>query len=228
MIAGRIGASSVNAGGVITQPNSAGMRIGTHPAWMRSSMDAAWLNEYQEAGLFQHDPVLRAALLGLPPPSYYDVRGHHSLERTEPGLAPLHDGLLRHDYRFMLSHMWYEDDLGKCIVLGCSSDPRHLFGPGTERAFSTVSAMMAMRLDPPDNGVGEATIFGIDWLMPSPQERDVLCHLARGMTENEVAERLGISLAEARRRLGRAARKMGAETPDQTLARALSRGLLPL
>ena len=227
-VAKRIGATAVNAGGVITLPNSAGLRTGTHPAWMRSSMEDTWLEEYQNAELYRHDPVLRSALMGLPPPSYYDVRAAHSLERTEPQLAPLHDGLLRHDYRFVLAHMWYEKNLGKCIVLGCSTDPRDLFGPGTERAFSTISAMLAMRLQPPDEGVGEASAFGIDWLMPTPQEFDVLCYLARGLNEAEVAERLGISLTEVRRRVRNVAHKMGAETPDQTLALALSRGLLPL
>lgn len=58
----------------------------------------------------------------------------------------------------------------------------------------------------------------------SPRETDCLCWLARGLRNDRIAERLGVSAATVEMHLARARRKLGARTREQALARAILAG----
>lgn len=218
-IAARIGANAVNAG--------AFLRGAPQIAWMRTSMQTGWLAEYAEAAFHETDPLLRAAIDGRPPP-LYDVARREALGSGDRTHSPLHDGMLRHDYRYMLTHSWFEGDAGKCLVLSSGHDPFHLFGPGTGRAFSAISALLSLNLHPPGARNIEGRAFGARWQALGPEERDIFSYLALGHSEAAIAERLGVTGDELSRRIGNGCAKMGAATRDQALALAMTRGLLAI
>lgn len=60
----------------------------------------------------------------------------------------------------------------------------------------------------------------------SPREVDCLCGLARGLRNDRIAERLGLSASTVEMHLARARRKLGARTREQALARAILAGLI--
>jgi DNA-binding CsgD family transcriptional regulator len=60
----------------------------------------------------------------------------------------------------------------------------------------------------------------------SPRERDCLAFVAQGLSDGEIAERLGIATATAHFYVEKAKRKFGAKTRAQAVARLITSGLL--
>lgn len=213
-ISQRLGANAVNAG-AFTQKTQA-------IDWVRSSMDPLWLEEYAEAELFAVDPLLKSAMIGKAP-AHYNVAAQ---DRREAGTAPLrnlHGGMMAYEYNHMISHSWFEGGSGMCLALSCREDPVGLFGAGTARAFSAVSAMMACRLVAPGDDLHEGWAYGAGWQRLRTKERDVLAYLANGLTEFMIAEQLGVSEFEVSRLVRSASLKMKARTKEQALALAIAR-----
>ena len=214
-VARKLGANAVNAGAF--QNNTKEID------WVRSSMDPLWLEEYADAGLYEIDPLLNAALIGKAP-LFYDVAGKDRLRLEDGKLRNLHNSMMGHDYNFMVTHSWFEGDSGMCLALSSHEDPHDLFGPGTARAFSAVSAMMANRLVAPGDDLHEGWAYGASWQPLLPGERDVLAYLANGLTELMISETLAISAFEVFRLIRSASLKMRAGTKEQALALAIIRG----
>ncbi|EPX83859.1 helix-turn-helix domain-containing protein [Salipiger mucosus] len=214
-VAASIGGNAVNAGAFQTSSREI--------AWIRSSMDPLWLEEYSDDGLFGVDPLLQAAMSAAAPP-LYDVAGMDRHAPRAGKLRDLHNGMMGYDYNHMITHSWFEDGSGMCLALSCREDPQDLFGPGTARAFSAISAMMASRLVAPGDNLHEGWAYGAGWQALLPRECDVLAYLANGMTEGEIAERLGITQFDVWRIVAATSKKMKARTPYQALALAIARG----
>ncbi len=219
VIARRIGANAVNAGAFLTGASQI--------AWMRSSMTTAWLDDYAGQSFHDNDPLIKGALAGALP-VLYDVAARDRGGGTGGQYSDLHDGLMSHDYNYMISHSWFDGDINKGIVLSCRDDPTDLFGPGTMRAFSAVSAMMSYRLQAPDGSGPDGRAFGSSWRQLEENERDVVSYLAIGMSVDMIAHKLKENEATILRLIERASLKMNAETKDQTVALALTRGLLAI
>lgn len=214
-IARRLGANAVNAGAFERQTQSID--------WVRSSMDPLWLEEYAEAELFKVDPLLNAAMIGRAPP-VYDVAAKERLQRGPAKLRDLHGAMIGFEYNFMVTHSWFQGGAGMCLALSCGQDPDDMFGPGTARAFSAVSAMMSCRLVAPDGDLHEGWAYGADWQRLLPAERDVLAYLANGLTEVTISERLMVTEFEVSRLIRSASLKMKARSKEQALALAIARG----
>ena len=122
----RLGARSVNAGVFLTGTPTI--------AWMRSTMNPDWLEEYAGDALHEIDPLLKASMAGEPP-RLYDVGFQQQLGPPDSRYRQLHHRMMSYGYRYMLTHNWQHGPENKCLVLGCEDDPTHLFGPGTARAF---------------------------------------------------------------------------------------------
>lgn len=215
----RLGARSVNAGVFLTGTPTI--------AWMRSTMNPDWLEEYAGDALHEIDPLLKASMAGEPP-RLYDVGFQQQLGPPESRYRQLHHRMMSYGYRYMLTHNWQHGPENKCLVLGCEDDPTHLFGPGTARAFSAVAAMLSCRLEPPGAATTDGRAFGSSWQGLEPVEAEILSRLAQGMTEDDIAERVGLSEADVLRVISSAAGKMQATSRDEALALAVLRGLLTL
>lgn len=218
-VATRLRATAVNAGVFVTGTGSI--------AWMRSTMNPLWLEEYAGDALHEVDPLLKASMAGEPP-RIYDVEFQQRLGLPDSRYRQLHGSMMGYGYRYMLTHSWQHGPENKCLVLSCEDDPTHLFGPGTARAFSAVASMLSCRMEPPGAGTSEARAFGTSWQMLDPREAEILSRLAQGMTEDDIAERVGLSEADVLRVIASAAGKMRAGSRDEALALAVLRGLLTL
>ncbi|QQA42949.1 helix-turn-helix transcriptional regulator [Pelagovum pacificum] len=216
-VANRIGAIAVNAG--------AFLRSDQQIAWMRSSMNSRWLEDYGAQGFHQTDPLLRAAMAGTAPRTY-DVAGLEAAAGPDRTHGALHDGMMSHGYNYMITRSWFEGTAGKCLVFSCRDDPTDMFGPGTERALSAVSAMLTHSLTPPDGSARDGLAFGSGWSDLDPAERDVLSYLVNGYNVALIAETLSLTEPDVVRLIRSASRRMRAETTDQALSLALTRGLL--
>jgi len=218
-VGARLGARAVNAGVFLTGTGSI--------AWMRSTMNPLWLEEYAGDALHEIDPLLKASMAGEPP-RIYDVGFQQRLGPPESRYRQLHQRMMSYGYRYMLTHSWQHGPENKCLVLSCEDDPTHLFGPGTARAFSAVAAMLSCRMEPPGAAMPDARAFGSSWQGLDPREAEILSLLAQGMTEDDIAERVALSEADVLRVIAGAAVKMRAGSRDEALALAVLRGLLTL
>lgn len=217
-IASRIGANAVNAAGFLR-----GTGV---PVWARFSMDQAWLTEYVDGGLHEADPILAGLRTGKLPTVLHTKDSQPGAEPGSKG-AMLRDGLERYQYRHFCCHSWNEGAQGKVILFSTQDDPEDLFGPGTDRALRTVSALLAAHLKAPGS-VDQVDILGAQYRDFSNPERDVLSLLANGNTNEEIGQRLCIAADMVQIHLRSAQAKMGAETPEQALALALARRALSI
>ena len=94
--------------------------------------------------------------------------------------------------------------------------------------LSAVAAMLSCRLEPPGAATTDGRAFGSSWQGLEPVEAEILSRLAQGMTEDDIAERVGLSEADVLRVISSAAGKMQATSRDEALALAVLRGLLTL
>lgn len=62
----------------------------------------------------------------------------------------------------------------------------------------------------------------------SPREHDVLCYLARGLRQSQIANRMGLSRATIEMHLAKARRKLKAATLPEAVARALTLQMIAL
>lgn len=214
----RIGALEVNCGAI--------MRDTRDLAWLRSSMDARWLDHYHEAKFFEVDPILAACKSGVPR-QFVDVSRKLAAGDVPRGRAML-STMLEFDYRYILTQSWAQGEVERTIVLACDSDPADLYGPGTARAFAAVSAMLCDAVAPPGEALAQEWVCGSPWAQLNARERDVLGFLAHGLAVHEVAARFVMTWEETAHHLSNACRKLGVSTAEQALSLAMARGILTL
>ncbi|AKO98280.1 Response regulator [Marinovum algicola DG 898] len=216
-IARRLGAEAVNIGGFNTAPRQVN--------WVRSSKDPLWLEQYSQEGFATVDPLVRGAL-SRDVPLLVDIARE---ERRAPASGKLRDwraASLGYGYNFLISYGCYSGEQGAGITLSCRDDPTSLFGAGTLRAFSAVSAMMANTLIESKDDIHEGWAYGAECERLSPSERDVLAFIANGLTGHMIADLLNVTEFEIWRRIRNACLKMQAKTVEQALAKAISSGLV--
>ncbi|SLN13460.1 Autoinducer binding domain protein [Roseivivax jejudonensis] len=216
-IARQLGAEAVNSGAF----NTATREV----LWVRSSKDPMWLEEYDHAGFATVDPLVRGAVTGNAP-LLIDIEAD---EKRSPASGKLRDWRatsMSYNYNYLVSHALYEGNNGTGVALSCRDDPTCLFGPGTLRAFSAVSALMAASLIEPVDDIHEGWAYGAEVRRLRPAERNVLAYIANGLPEYLIADVMKITEFEVWRLIRSASLKMGAKTKEEALARAISRGLV--
>ncbi|QDY71327.1 helix-turn-helix transcriptional regulator [Qingshengfaniella alkalisoli] len=218
-VAHKIGAKAVNAGALLEGTNNV--------AWMRSSMEMSWLVEYEDAGLYTVDPILHAALARRRT-KLYSVEKARRSHIGDPQSAQLHDSLISYRYRYFMSQNWRDNGVEKCVVLSTEDDPTHLFGAGTARAFSVVSALLSQNLDPPGEHPTQGWVWGFPYDSLSSREKDVLSYMGLGMSTQQIADHMILQDAQVRHLLDRACKAMGTHQQEQALALAMTRGLVSL
>ncbi len=218
-IARHLGAEAVNTGAF----NTATREV----CWVRSTKDPLWLEEYDHSGFAGVDPLVRGAVTGNAP-FLIDIGQD---EKRTPASGKLRDwraSSMSYGYNYLISHACYDGDYGMGVALSCRDDPVGLFGPGTMRAFSAVSAMIATSLIEPEIDIHEGWAYGAECQNLVPAERDVLAFIANGLPEYQIAETLKLTEFEVWRLIRSASLKMRAQTKEQALAKAISRGLVEI
>ncbi|WP_353473935.1 helix-turn-helix transcriptional regulator [Salipiger sp. H15] len=217
-ISRKIGAKDLNCGAI--------MRDTRELAWLRSSMDPRWLQQYHDARFYEVDTVLAGAKAGVPH-QFVDVRCNLAKAQSRHS-RDMYGCLVDYDYRYFVTQTWTMGETERTIVLGCADDPNDLYGPGTRRAFQAVSAMLTEAILPPADAESHDWICASPWSRLNPRERDMLSYLASGLLVHEIAERLFLTTDEVDRHLFSACRKLGVVAPEQALALAMARQVIAL
>lgn len=217
-VAHMIGAKAVNVAAVTVESREV--------VWGRSSMEPEWLEEYNKHSFYEVDPVLRGLLDGAIPelhPAGVPLDGM----APDPRFALLRERLFAYGYHWFWGNMWRDGAVDIGVVFAMGEDPNGAFGDATPVIFRTVSALISAQSQPPEDShlkLGHLSSF--DAL--TPREKDVLRHLANGLTNGQIGHALGIAEVTVRLHLANARTKMGATTREQTLALALARGAISI
>lgn len=139
-IAGGLGANGVVAAAISRQTRL--------PVWASYDLEAAWLDEYEEARLHEVDPVLWAQMVGSVPKVL--ETGTFRMDRSEdPRRIQFNAGARRNSYNYCICLTQRGGALEKNLTLLSDADPTDLFGRGTAQAFQAISSVMIDFLDPP-------------------------------------------------------------------------------
>jgi DNA-binding CsgD family transcriptional regulator len=214
----RIGANSVTCTGFL---GDTGKML-----WSQCSMAPEWVEEYMASTLSTSDPIV-AALFRRQRPTVVQSGNARRTKTSDPKLAQLFAGHARHGCNYFTSHLCRDAEQTRTIHFSTTRDPTHLFGPGTFVALQSIAAIVATNCRAPDTD-SPATIYGARYRNLTALERDVLCLMGHGHHETTIADRLGLPENMVRLARATAGQKMGATGGEQTLAIALSRGLLDL
>ena len=220
-MAADIGANAVNGVGFLSESKV--------PVWARSSMEPAWLQEYQGAALHEVDPLVIGVGTDTLPSLLKTGRLLPCQTPDPPRDGHLHEGLRRHRYGWFISNMLMDGGpVGRFLTMSFEGDPRHALGGGASvDGLAALTSLFTVHLTPSDSA-DFADVFGVRYGALSPREKDVLALLAHGLHNEAIADRLGVAEVTVRMHLRHARTRMGARSREQTLALALLRGQLSL
>lgn len=217
-VAHLIGAKAINVAAVTVESREV--------VWGRSSMEPEWLEEYNKNSFHEVDPVLRGLLEGEIP-ELHPAGVPLASMAPDPRNTLLRERLLAYGYHWFWGHMWRDGAVDIGVVFGMGENPKDQFGEATPVIFRTVSALISAQSQPPeDSHIKFGGLSSFDAL--TPREKDVLRHLANGLTNGQIGHALGIAEVTVRLHLSNARAKMGATTREQTLALALARGAVKI
>ena len=97
------------------------------------------------------------------------------------------------------------------------------------QGFTVIPTTLTARLLPAPHGPSEAGAEPLEPLEPlTPREREVLELLGEGLSNRQIAERLGISEHTAKFHVASVAGKLGAASRTEAVSRGVRRGLITL
>lgn len=171
-----------------------------------------WLDEYARLGLDRDNPVIfatarRASAFRWSDPGFDDLRNWRGL--TLSRALGIKDGIA------VPCHEPY----GRVGVISIGFERLDDLAPGEIKTITLAARMAHERMTalagaPPDRPA------------LTPRERDCLCHVADGLSDAQIADRLGISVTTAHAHVENAKRKLGARTRAQAVARLCNTPLM--
>ncbi|WP_171060757.1 helix-turn-helix transcriptional regulator [Poseidonocella sp. HB161398] len=213
--------------GVADSLDLAGMNAGaalagsTDPIWARFHLPRDWEQVYCQEPLRRADPLW--PWLSRPEPR---------LHKSSEGIAAQADGqplaaaMRARNFNFVQVFKWQRGPVLQVLTMGTRHPAAISLGPELAALLPAIAAMMAGPLLPPRSASGSG--LGIRYRPLTGRERSVLAHLACGLDNCAIAERMGIAEVTVRLHLKNARAKMGASTREQALALAMARGMLDL
>lgn len=211
-----IGGSAVNIAGTNL--------VGDKVSWARSSMSEAWLARYQSRNYQLVDPFLAALLAG------------HAEVMTDCGvLAPsdpayeLNHDLKSHGYGSLYASMTGSASSGfRSLVVYCSDQTLAQVDAaiGFDR-LKIIHAIIAANTAAPSVAENSGQI-AVQTAMLTPKEQDILCWLASGLRNDQIAFKANIAEVTVRKHLLSIREKLGATTREQAIAIAVRDGWVSL
>jgi len=133
------------------------------------------------------------------------------------------DSLLAPGMRRRLRHLWHAFSEG-----GGSAGPLRSLSGGELEIKVTPDVLPGRHLVVlSEAGAGEtASVPARRFRQPSRREREILALLAAGETDNQIAERLGVSPATVQTHVRNVKTKLGARTRAQAVAKAIAQNLI--
>lgn len=164
-----------------------------------------WLEEYARLGLDRDNPVIfatarRASAFRWSDPGFDDLRNWRGLALSRA--LGIDDGIV------VPCHEPY----GRVGVVSIGFERLGELAPGELRAITLAARMAHERMTALAGAPPVRAVL-------TPRERDCLCYVAEGLSDSQIADRLGISLTTAHAHVENAKRKLAARTRAQAVAR---------
>lgn len=202
-----------------------------YPIWARLSMaEHEDHQEYIEGGFIDVDPILHARADG----SLVDAM-RMDLHRIAPvpvdlkKSAELKDMIVRggYDETVIVRASGTQAGLDRTIVLLTEfQNAPAIHALGATQLKTLANLVSAFNAPPtPSDPSGHFTSL---YEFLSEREHDILCYLANGLTNDQIAHRTGLAEVTVRFHIANARKKMRARTREQAVALAVARGLLRL
>lgn len=214
-VAAKRGANAINV--VELEKNSGDI------LWFRSSMSLAWLTDYVDQYFQDIDLLLKAVGEGVTDVHMIDGEILPGQLRTQQQKA-LGDQLRSWGYRRLDFGVFRgtRPDTVRCITVSDEDvAPKDTVLSRVEQGLITTSITAATHAQ-----ASGATPYFQSYL--THRETDILCLLANGVRNDDIAYRLGIAEVTVRAHVISARRKLGAATREEAIAIALRAGLLPI
>lgn len=211
-----IGGTAINIGGT----SASGEQVG----WARSSMSAAWLEEYERQNYHVIDPFIAALLAGRP-----EVMTDCGVLGPQDAAFALNHGLKEYGYGSLFGTTAGSLTSGyRSLVVFCAQESLAQVDAaiGFDR-LKIIHAIIAANVPPlPDtDGVGRVKVR--EELLTT-KERDILCWLACGLRNDEIAFKAHIAEVTVRKHLISIRQKLQAATREQAIAIAVRDGWITL
>ena len=199
------------------------------PSWWRTSLtETDGHEEYAEKGYLDVDPTLHARRgKWYGDVSYTNIHQYPLIpgkEEQSVGFRRLVESTRLTNYFTQCGSGQSADDESFLLLAADFSDSaikwdRH--GP----ELSILGGLFTAYVTPPQVNDNSGHIEFLYRLL-TPREHDVLCFLASGLSNDEIAYRMGLAEVTVRLHIKKAREKMGAKTREQAIALAMKRGLL--
>ncbi|WP_171060659.1 helix-turn-helix transcriptional regulator [Poseidonocella sp. HB161398] len=201
------------------------------PNWWRSSLTThVGHEEYVQEGYATVDPVLHARLAGrvgelwhLEAKNMPIVAGQEAMSRSLQALFLRYDA----DSFFCFAGQGLFPGAERLLSFSTSRECHGALAGLGRDGLSLIGNVIAEHVVPPTAEDAEGHI-GFLYDLLSSREHDALCYLASGLSNDQIAHRMGIAEVTVRHHVKNARRKMGARTREQAIAKAIVRGQLRL
>ena len=202
-----------------------------YPIWVRLSMaEHADHQEYIEGGYIDVDPILHARANGaLGHATRMDLHNLDPLPADPKKSADLQDMIIRggYDETVIVRARGRQAGLDRAIILIIGSENAPAVHALGSRQLATLANLISAFNTPPTPEAPLGHFAGLYEFL-SEREHDMLCYLAQGLTNDQIAHRTGLAEVTVRFHIANARKKMGARTREQAVALAVARGLLRL
>lgn len=197
---------------------------GDEPGWARSSMSDTWLERYESKKYHLVDPFLAALVAGRSEV----MTDCGTLLQSDPAWELNHD-LRAHGYVSLYGSMSGSTVSGcRSLVVFCSDQTLAQVDSdiGFER-LKIIHALIAANIPVPYLGArsGQIPVRGESL---TPKEHDILCWLASGLRNDQIAFKSNIAEVTVRKYLLSIRQKLGAATREQAIAIAVRDGWITL
>ena len=198
--------------------------------WVRSSMSAAWLEEYESKGYPEIDPLLAQIYDGTKRRRLYGIAPVPG-QITNDKMLMYRQGLAKAGYNHLYSYaVPCPGNEAKLVVLSSHLEEARFWMEECERDLRILATVIATNLGPETDSEHGTLIDAIDVFTSNPQltprEAEVLSLLAEGLRNDRIAEVLNVSEVTVRTHLRNAREKLKAPTREAALVRALQLNLI--
>lgn len=181
--------------------------------------------DYVARGLRKHDHIPRTCREGRTTMTYRPDLDGARAEGDESRVL-LDTFLNEKTVNRIIGHPFYEGGRSACLfyLVQDGGPPAH---PQEEERFRVLSTLFRAHYDADGDPRGALEpALAREYGLMSAREREVLWRLANGLGPEKAAERMGISVAGARKALASAQEKLGARTRDEAIAIAHRLGMM--
>lgn len=195
------------------------------PTYFRSGMDERWLEQYAAESYLHHDILIERALADQDPGFVVGGGMRRDEARSELEYEFI-NGLADYDYNFVLGMKFGNRQEGQMV--GCSFSTETRMQEITQSHIENMRLLSAVIVSNIELNFKQDApgVIKFHESLLSPRELDVISYLAKGLRNDQIADKLNVAEITVRKHLTSARVKLKASTREQAIVTAMKFGLL--